>query len=149
FHESLLVSFAAAIRFHQYRLLMRRKQPERAMKALIQASDLAHQAANMPTIRPKAPYRYVARAASVWLDQALERDYASSKRPDPLPGRGKRWRANATLLSAEGRVHASTRAGVLPGLALALRPETARVLLEDWARDEPDNMAPLRLRAWI
>ncbi len=149
FPEGMLFTLAGTIRLEQAMRLEKAKKYPEALRAMAESGELWYESARSPTIAPRSPHRYAARFWGGFFDQQLVGLFAHYKVADPFPARERRWREHLPTLLVEGRAHPKARASLMASGALKLGPEAARMLLGDWALDEPHNPAPLRLRAWM
>ncbi len=138
-------------------------------RAMERVRELARQATMAPTLLPFGPYRHNARWLCVLADSwdAVRRRirFASGVMAQlglgPLPAaaglgahgshfeaeRARRNRAEILAVAHHSRGFDEARTALLPAFVELLEPEDARLLLTDWIGDEPEEPAPLRLRA--
>lgn len=170
--ESLIHLLHATAHLRLALALERKRDMIGCMRESRRAHALAEEAAEAPTLLPFGPYRHNAR----WICLLVEAGWSAQSRydgailaGDVLPVGGTNRLAAAVCLVAGGTVlrtypvrrdrrhvlrvaadshgYDEARSNLLPALWKYFEPDDARLLLVDWASDDPDDPVPYQLAA--
>jgi serine/threonine protein kinase len=149
--EAILAYLAASAHVMSGAIAQGRRNPEEASRQGRLARDLYLRAMNLPTLLPRADYRYMSRCCATMLEAA-----AIDEEHDADPVRRARLEGLIQSLIPEGQAFKAQRERLLPGVAQALEHldrDSGRWLLQTWHRNEPGSavalarLAQLELRA--
>jgi tRNA A-37 threonylcarbamoyl transferase component Bud32 len=132
--EAWFLCMRGVLHVHLARPLLNAGRMTEARGELQTALDLFQQATTAPTLLPRSPTRYQARAMALVADVCLLRGAV-----EPTPVQEQRLRENCTRLTTEGRAWPHLRRDAAGLIFVMLTVEQTPKQIEEWQLDQPAN----------